>query len=89
MDILWISLIIIGIAVFLMCFNLIFRKGKSFPDGEIGHNRELRKRGIICAKEEELKIWGKKKKQSAICTDQECSICGVSDCLAKSLNDKK
>ena len=50
------ALIFIGIAIFMMCFNIIFR-GKDFPDTEISHNKEMRKRGIICAKEEEFRIW--------------------------------
>ena len=83
MEVLWISLIIVGVAVFLLCFNLIFRKGKPFPDGEIGHNKELRKRGIICAKEEELRLWGKKKEASP------CSSCGYAECIAKEIKEKK
>ncbi len=70
------ALIFIGISVFFMCFNIIFRKGKSFPDGEIGHNKELRKKGIICAKEEEIKLWKKGVKHSAAgCDDFSCASC--------------
>lgn len=72
MAILWASLIVVGIAVFLLCFNIIFRN-KPFPDGEIGRNKELRKRGVICAKEEEMKIWKNKKKACSTCTE-DCSI---------------
>lgn len=83
MEVLIAAIIFVGIAVFIMCFNIIFRK-KPFPDGEIGHNKELRKRGIICAKEEELKLWGKKSsgKASSIC-DGSCSSCGFTDCTNK------
>ena len=59
MKIFLLSLAIVGLCVFGMCFNIIFRK-KDFPDGEISRNKELRKRGIVCAKEEELRLWGKK-----------------------------
>ncbi|MCF0164701.1 MAG: hypothetical protein HUJ92_05400 [Bacteroidales bacterium] len=59
-----------------MCFNIIFRKDGKFPDGEISHSKELRKRGIICAKEEELRIWGKKnKKGNPTCEDLGCKEC--------------
>ncbi len=51
------AFIFVGLCMFLLCFNVIFRKGKSFPDGEISHNNELRKRGITCAREEELRLW--------------------------------
>jgi len=43
-----------------MCFNIIFRKDGKFPDGEISHNKALRDQGVICAKEEEFRIWRKK-----------------------------
>jgi hypothetical protein len=65
-----IAILILGIAVFFMCFNIIFRK-KPFPDSEIGHNRELRKRGIICAKEDEIKRWGRNK---CISCEETCAI---------------
>lgn len=74
-------LIFVGIAVFLMCFNIIFRKNGQFPDSEIGHNKEMRKRGIVCAKEDELKIWGKKNKSGApVCDGFSCSDCSISSC---------
>ena len=52
MTILITAILLLAFAVFIMSFNIIFRN-KPFPDGEIGRNKELRKRGIICAKEEE------------------------------------
>lgn len=84
MEVLIAAIVFVAIAVFIMCFNVIFRK-KPFPDGEIGHSKELRKRGIICAKEEEMKLWGKKssgKGTSAVC-DGSCGSCGVSECTGK------
>ena len=60
MKLLLLTFIILGLCVFLLCFNIIFRKDGKFPDTEIEHNKEMRKRGIQCAKMEEKKIWGKK-----------------------------
>lgn len=60
---------IVGFAVLIMCFNIL--RGEEFPDGEISHNKELRKRGIICAKEEELRLW----KQTGHCGTG-CEVCG-------------
>lgn len=69
-------LVIVAFSVFIMCFNIIFRKDGQFPDGEISHSKALREKGIICAKEEELKLWGKKHhKQDATCSDLGCSDC--------------
>lgn len=53
--------LILAIGVAGMAVSILVKKDGQFPDGEISHNKELRKRGIICAKEEELRLWGKKK----------------------------
>lgn len=76
------AVLLIGIGVLGMCVTIIFKKGGKFPDGEISTNKELRKKGIICAKEEEMKLWGKKgkngKKPAASCTEPTGE--GCSDC---------
>ena len=53
------SVVIVGLCVFGLCFNIIFRKNGRFPDSEVGHNKELRKRGVVCMREEDERIWGK------------------------------
>ena len=69
------AIILIGLCVFGLCFNIIFRKDGNFPETEIERNKELRKRGITCAKEEEMKLWGKKKGRAPSCSDMGCSDC--------------
>ena len=49
------AVIFVGIAVIGLGVNIFFR-GKPFPDGEISTNPEMRKRGIRCAKEEEMEL---------------------------------
>ena len=87
-----ISVVIVALCVFGLCFNIIFKKNGQFPDGEISHNKELRKRGNVCMKEEDEAIWGdapdkntgrKHKIKSAM--DDECRGCGVGDCALKKL----
>ncbi len=80
MKLLLLAIIVLGLCVFGMCFNIIFRKNGKFPDTEIEHNKELRKRGIQCARMEEKKRWGKKKSKSSkeSCSDSDCSSCGSS-----------
>ena len=56
MEILLAALILVGLCVFGLCFNIIFRKDGKFPETEIENNREMRKRGIKCAKEDEIKL---------------------------------
>ena len=55
------ALIIIGIGVFAMCFNIIFR-GKEFPDSDVGTNENMKKMGIRCFKEEEMERLASEKK---------------------------
>ena len=54
--------VVIGIALIGLCFNLIFRK-KPFPETHVGHNKEMKKRGIMCVKAmdalEQKKAWEK------------------------------
>ncbi len=56
------TLAIISIALIGLAFNLIFRK-KDFPETHISHNKEMKKRGIICVKAmdaiEQKKAWEK------------------------------
>jgi len=81
MKLVLLCIILVGICVFLLCFNIIFRKDGKFPDTEIEHNKEMRKRGIQCAKIEEKRLWGKKnsKKNSrnAVECNNDCGSCGA------------
>ena len=53
MEIFFAALVLVGLCVIGLCFNIIFRKDGKFPETEIENNREMRKRGIKCAKEDE------------------------------------
>ncbi|MGM0566583.1 MAG: hypothetical protein ACQESX_07505 [Bacteroidota bacterium] len=44
------SLAIVLIAIAILGFKLFFLKNGKFPQTEIGKNKEMRKRGIYCAK---------------------------------------
>ena len=77
-------LAVIALCVFGMCFNIIFRKDGQFPETEISRNKEMKKLGIRCAKEEELRIWGKKNgKKHPDCSDLGCTDCGGCDIIRK------
>jgi hypothetical protein len=72
------ALLLVGLCVVGLCFNIIFRKNGKFPETEIENNREMRKRGIKCAKEDEIKLWGKKGPDGKPeCSDGGCSSCGT------------
>ena len=49
------ALVFVGLAVLLLGVNIFFFH-RPFPDGEISTTPEMRKRGIKCAKEEELEM---------------------------------
>ncbi|MDE7126284.1 MAG: hypothetical protein K2O58_00085 [Bacteroidales bacterium] len=76
MEILFAAILLVGLCVIGLCFNIIFRKDGRFPDTEISHNKEMRMRGIVCAKEDELRIWGRKNgKDNPTCSDLGCGDC--------------
>ena len=58
MKTLLISILIIGLGIFGMCFNIIFRKNGEFPETEISKNKEMRKLGIKCMREQDDAIFG-------------------------------
>lgn len=70
------ALVLVGLCVFGLCFNIIFRKDGKFPDTEVSSNKDMKKLGLKCAKEDELRIWGKKKGKAK----PECSDLGCGDC---------
>ena len=72
------AIIFVGLAVLLLGVNIFFFK-KPFPDGEISTNPEMRKRGIKCAKQEELEMLSKKKGKK-LCDGNyfdACASCGL------------
>lgn len=72
------AILLIGICVIGMCFNIIFRKNGHFPKTEVHENENMRKLGIKCMKEQEDELFGEKKNNNKICTDanDSCTECG-------------
>jgi len=60
-----IVLAIVVISFIFLGFNIFFRK-RSFPETEIGRNREMRKLGLTCPKCDEIRDNRKKKTSSRI-----------------------
>ncbi|MGN0188680.1 MAG: hypothetical protein ACI395_04115 [Candidatus Cryptobacteroides sp.] len=76
MEIFIAAVILVGLCVIGLCFNIIFRKDGKFPDTEISTNPEMRKRGIVCAKEDEMRMWGRKKGRPSCDSCGDCGSCG-------------
>mgnify|MGYP003315381090 CR=1 FL=1 len=71
------ALVLVALCLVGLCFNIIFRKNGHFPDTEIENNEQMKKLGIRCAKEEELRLWGRKHgKDNPTCSDLGCTSCG-------------
>ena len=75
------ALVVIGLAVFGMCFNIIFRKDGKFPEYEVGSNAKMREKGIKCMHEEEMEERRNKKKTAKINNcNESCSNCRETEC---------
>lgn len=69
-------LVIVGLCVFGMCFNIIFR-GREFPKYDVGSNEEMRKRGIRCYKDEDAAIHSRNKGTHPADCSGDCSQCTI------------
>ena len=72
------AIVFVGLAVLLLGVNIFFFH-RPFPDGEISTNPEMRKRGIKCAKEEELEMLAAQKGKK-ICDgkySEACATCSL------------
>lgn len=83
-----ISIVLVALCVIGLSISIIFKKNGKFPETEISKNKEMRKRGIVCMREEDEAIWNKKKKS---CKDagnkaypsSECEICAEKCALSR------
>ena len=72
------AIVFVGLAVLLLGVNIFFFK-RPFPDGEISTNPEMRKRGIKCAKQEELEMLAARKGKK-VCSgnySEACETCAL------------
>jgi hypothetical protein len=46
--------ILVGLALAGLAISIIVKPGGGFPDTHISHNKEMQKRGIKCAQENDL-----------------------------------
>ena len=69
------AIIFVGAAVLLLGVNIFFFR-RPFPNGEISTNPEMQKRGIKCAKQEEMELLSKRSKCSGEYSDA-CKGCAL------------
>lgn len=93
MKLILLTIVIIAFCILGLSFNIIFKKNGKFPDGEIGHNKALRKKGINCMKTDEQKLWGKngsmRKRTGPTEESGDCDSCGEIGCIIKNLKEEK
>ena len=72
------AIIFVGLAVLLLGVNIFFFK-RPFPDGEISTNPEMQKRGIKCAKQEEMEMLASRggKKVCSGNYSEACNTCAL------------
>jgi hypothetical protein len=68
------SIVLLGLCVAGLAITIIVKKNGRFPEAEIGHNKNMRKLGIRCTKQEELSRWRSNTKQTA---GNACSLCEI------------
>ena len=66
--------VFVGVAVLLLGVNIFFFH-RPFPDGEISTNPEMKKRGIKCAKQEELEMLAAAKGKPSGCSGEYTDAC--------------
>ena len=80
MTVFLVTLVLVAAGVFGMCFNILFRKNGAFPEYEVGANKEMRRLGIRCIKEEMEEMDRKERPVHAACTgstDPSCEGCSL------------
>ena len=81
MQVFLLALVLLTAGIAGMAVTVLVKKDGKFPDGEISRNKALREQGIICAKEEELRQWKKRKTKSSGRRPDDCSENGCDGCL--------
>ena len=72
------AIVFVGLAVLLLGVNIFFFH-RPFPDGEISTNPEMQKRGIKCARQEELEMLAAQKGKK-VCSgnySEACETCAL------------
>ena len=65
LNIIILTVILLSISMIGLAFNILFRKKGKFPAYRVGHNPEMRKIGITCAKSDERKCHSKQLKEKS------------------------
>ena len=79
MKVFLLALALLAVGVAGMAVSILVKKDGKFPDGEISRHKALREKGVICAKEEEMRLW-RKRNPAAASAGQRPDACPESGC---------
>ena len=68
------STVILGLCFAGLAITMIIKKNGKFPETEIGYNKNMRRIGIRCAKQDELNKWRKRPESTS---GSPCSHCAT------------
>ena len=83
MKVFLLALAVVAVCVLGMCFNIIFRKDGKFPEYEVGANKDMKRMGIKCVRQEEAERMRRQrsgKDVKIIDCDESCSDCRETEC---------
>jgi hypothetical protein len=69
------AMLIVAVALVFLGIRMLIQKNGKFPETEVGHNKEMRKLGIICAKAEEIKC--RRDIDRNVTGNSGCASCGL------------
>ena len=75
------AVVFVALSVLLLGVNIFFFH-RPFPDGEISTNPEMRKRGIKCAKQEELEMLARRRGKK-VCDGNYSDACASCNLFGK------
>ena len=84
LQVLLISIGIVAIAFIGLGLSIFFRKNGKFPETGVGHNPEMIKRGITCARSDEIRMFNLQRDIASTKSDKDpmdmnhsgCAGCG-------------
>jgi len=65
MEVILLSIVLVGVAFLALGVNIFFVKGREFPETEVGKNKVMRGMGISCVKCDEGKKYREAKRKLA------------------------
>ena len=68
-------IVLLALVVLLLGLKIFFHKSHKFPETSVGHNPEMRKRGLSCARATEIRELTKNKSSDG-CKSCSKPVCG-------------